>query len=286
VTNNTTVKIGIIGGSGLYDIDGLTDIENIQLDTPFGSPSDAYLSGRLDNTDIVFLPRHGRGHRILPSELNYQANIFGFKQLGVTHIISISAVGSLQEHLPPEHIVIPDQLIDRTVHRKSTFFGNGVVGHIPFSDPFCPVLSRLLYKTAQTCNIPVQAGGTLVTIEGPAFSTRAESRLYQSWGIDIIGMTTLQEAKLAREAQLCYAVLSMVTDYDCWREEEEAVNVETVMGHMKHNSRSAKQIIKNCLSDIAKTNACPCTKSLENAIMTDLTQQDKTTREIINTLLK
>lgn len=286
MTSDSSIKIGIVGGSGLYDLDGLTDIKEIKVETPFGSPSDTYITGRLNGSNLVFLPRHGQGHRLLPSELNYRANIYGFKQLNVTHLISVTAVGSLQEHLPPTDIVIPDQLVDRTVNRKSTFFGNGVVGHIPFSDPFCPELSQTLYKTAQSCKASIQLGGTLVTIEGPAFSTRAESKLYQSWGIDIIGMTTLQEAKLSREAEICYSALAMVTDYDCWREETEAVTVETVVEHMKQNSAMAKKIIENSIPNILPPQNCTCTKSLENAIMTHPEHINKKTVKDLSEILK
>jgi len=283
---DTHIKIGIIGGSGLYGLDGLTNIKEQIVDTPFGSPSDAYITGNLNGTELVFLPRHGQGHTLLPSELNYQANIYGFKKLNATHIISVTAVGSLQEHLPPLDIVIPDQLVDRTVNRKSTFFGNGIAGHIPFADPFCPDLSSLLYDTAEACNASVHNGGTFVTIEGPAFSTRAESRLYQSWGIDIIGMTTLQEAKLAREAEICYSAMAMVTDYDCWREEEEAVTVETVIENMKKNSAMAKQIIEKSVSKISGVQTCMCGQSLKNAIMTHPDHLDEKTKDKLSILIK
>jgi len=283
---DTHIKIGIIGGSGLYGLDGLTNIKEQIVDTPFGSPSDAYITGNLNGTELVFLPRHGQGHTLLPSELNYQANIYGFKKLNATHIISVTAVGSLQEHLPPLDIVIPDQLVDRTVNRKSTFFGNGIAGHIPFADPFCPDLSSLLYDTAKACNASVHNGGTFVTIEGPAFSTRAESRLYQSWGIDIIGMTTLQEAKLAREAEICYSAMAMVTDYDCWREEEEAVTVETVIENMKKNSAMAKQIIEKSVSKISGVQTCMCGQSLKNAIMTHPDHLDEKTKDKLSILIK
>lgn len=280
------IKIGVIGGSGVYEMDAVTGIEEIQVDTPFGSPSDAFLVGRLDGIKVAFLPRHGRGHRFLPSELNYRANIFGFKKLGVTHLLSITAVGSLQENIPPLDIVIPDQLVDRTRERVSSFFGNGIVAHVPFADPFCPDLSDLLFKAASSNGSRVHRGGTLVTIEGPAFSTRAESKLYQSWGIDIIGMTTIQEAKLAREAQICYAALAMVTDYDCWRAETESVSVEAVLLNLAKNVSDSKSVIQQVIPLIADNRTCLCADSLKGAIMTRPDLIDKDTRQRLMPLIK
>ncbi len=283
--NNNKIKIGVIGGSGIYDMEGLAEIDEIKIDTPFGSPSDKYIIGTLNNTKVAFLPRHGRQHHLLPSELNYRANIYGFKAMGVTHILSITAVGSLQEHLAPLDIVIPDQLIDRTYQRESTFFGDGVVAHVPFADPFCPQLSDLLYETASQSKATVHRGGTFVTIEGPAFSTRAESNLYRQWGIDIIGMTTLQEAKLSREAEICYAAMAMVTDYDCWREETEEVNVESVLATLNQNSSLAKQTIASLIPKISEERNCICPNSLKGAIMTDPSSIDQQSKNRLAPLI-
>lgn len=274
-----TVKIGVIGGSGIYEMDGITRVEKLKLSTPFGSPSDTYLVGSLKGIKVAFLPRHGRDHSLLPSEVNYRANIFGFKKLGVTHVLAITAVGSLQERIPPLDIVIPDQLFDRTCHRADTFFGEGIAAHIPFAEPFCPKLSRLLYKSASTKASRVHRGGTLVTIEGPAFSTKAESRLYRKWDIDIIGMTTLQEAKLAREAEICYAAMAMVTDYDCWREDSEPVSVETVVSNLSKNASLAKAIIKDLIPKIVQPRECLCADSLKGAMMTKMDSINKETRQ-------
>ena len=264
------VSIGIIGGSGLYEIEGFSRVEEIAVSTPFGKPSDTYIVGELNGTRVAFLPRHGRKHLWLPSELNYRANIYGFKSLGISHIIAITAVGSLQEDRAPLDMVIPDQLIDRTRQRQSSFFGQGIAAHIPFSVPFCPALSQLLYDTAKTIVGRVHKGGTLVTIEGPAFSTKAESRLFREWNCDIIGMTTYQEAKLSREAEICYAALAMVTDYDCWKDaSSEEVTVETVVANLKKNSSNAQKIITNVLPEISNRRSCLCPDSLQGAIMTN-----------------
>jgi len=279
------VKVGVIGGSGIYEMDTVTLIEERKISTPFGNPSESFMIGSLNGIEVVFLPRHGHGHRLLPSELNYRANIFGFKKLGVTHLLSITAVGSLQEKIRPLDMVIPDQLVDRTRHRISTFFGGGIVAHIPFAEPFCPVLSDLLFQTASVHTAKVHKGGTLVSIEGPAFSTLAESVLYQKWGMDIVGMTTLQEAKLAREAQICYAALAMVTDYDCWKEESEAVSVETVLSNLKKNVSTAKAIIQSVVPQIAKERNCLCPDSLKSAIMTQMDSIDKATRQKLMPLI-
>ena len=279
------VKIGVIGGSGVYEIDSVRQVEEIRVSTPFGDPSDSYRIGYLEDTRVAFLPRHGRGHRLLPSELNYRANIFGFKKLGVTHLLGITAVGSLKEDIPPCDMVIPDQLFDRTRNRIGTFFGEGIAAHIPFAEPFCPDLSDLLYKSASSQTAAVHKGGTLVCIEGPAFSTRAESLLYKKWGIDIIGMTTLQEAKLAREAQICYAALAMVTDYDCWKEELEAVSVDTVVSNLNNNVSAAKAIIKSVVPQISGKRNCACPESLKGAIMTRMDSIDSSTREKLMPLI-
>lgn len=268
-TTGNALNTGIIGGSGLYEIDGFQLIEEKTISTPFGKPSDSYIIGKLGGIPVAFLPRHGRNHHLLPSEINYRANMYGFKLLGVTNIIGITAVGSLQENLPPLHLVIPDQLIDRTVSRKSTFFGQGLAAHIPFAEPFCPQLRQQVYNAATPVTPQISKGGTLVTIDGPAFSTRAESNLYRQWGCDLIGMTTYQEAKLAREAEMCYAALAMVTDYDCWKEDSaDEVTVETVVTNMRQNSANAQKILTGLLPHTSKTKTCHCNNSLQGAIMT------------------
>ena len=264
----TGAEIGIIGGSGVYDMANLSQPEAVSLETPFGDPSDDYLVGNLGDRRVAFLPRHGRGHRLLPTELNYRANIFGFKQLGVEHILSITAVGSLKETIYPLDIVLPDQFVDRTQHRESTFFGNGIAAHIAFADPICPELSALLGTVARAQGATVHEGGSLVCIEGPAFSTRAESELYRAWGMDIVGMTSLQEAKLAREAEICYTAMAMVTDYDAWHDEAEAVNVETVVAHVNQNTGLARRIIEKTVPWISRNGGCGCGSALDGAIMT------------------
>ena len=280
------IKIGVIGGSGIYEMEGISRIEEISISTPFGNPSDKFMVGDLNGIKIAFLPRHGRGHNLLPSELNYRANIFGFKKLGVTHLISITAVGSLQENIAPLDIVIPDQLFDRTFQRENTFFGDGLVAHIPFAEPFCPVLSDLLFQAASSITAKVHKGGTLVTIEGPAFSTKAESRLYQKWGIDIIGMTSLQEAKLAREAEICYGAIAMVTDYDCWREKSEAVSVKVVLSYLEKNTNCAKKILHRLAPQITKETNCDCGHSLKDAIMTRMEGINEDTRQRLFPLIE
>jgi 5'-methylthioadenosine phosphorylase len=263
------VDIGIIGGSGFYRIDGFSDITETAVDTPFGKPSDTIMVGKLHGRQVAFLPRHGRDHLLLPSEVNYRANIHAFKSLGVKRLLAVTAVGSLREDRAPLDMVVPDQVIDRTHRRISTFFGDGVVAHVSLARPFCPDLSRILCEAAFSVTKRIHSGGTLVTIEGPAFSSRAESELYRQWGCDLIGMTTAQEAKLAREAEICYGVLAMVTDYDCWRDTEtDAVSVETVLGYMQQNSALAKQIIARVIPELTGDRSCRCKNSLEGAIMT------------------
>ena len=280
------IDVGIIGGSGFYEIEGFSQLEDLVVETPFGTPSDAYIIGDLDGVKVAFLPRHGRGHLLLPSELNYRANIYGFKFLGVSNIIAITAVGSLQEHMPPMDMVIPDQLLDRTRRSQSTFFGDGIAAHVPFAEPFCPTLSKLLYETALPIVEGVHMGGTLVTIEGPSFSTKAESKLYQQWGCDIVGMTTYHEAKLAREAEICYAALAMVTDYDCWKvHSADEVTVETVVSNMKKNSSKAKTIISRVLPLITRNRSCMCTESLNGAIMTKPESISPETRKKLDLLI-
>ena len=262
--------IGVIGGSGLYEMEGLEQLEEVTLTTPFGEPSDAYITGVLNGTRMVFLPRHGRGHRLLPSEVNYRANIYGMKQLGVERIISVSAVGSLREEIVPGHIVIPDQFIDRTKsERPATFFGNGVVAHVTFADPTCPDLSAVLSRAARKAGATTHNGGTYICMEGPAFSTRAESHWYRSMGGSIIGMTNLTEAKLAREAEICYGVIALSTDYDCWHETHDDVSVEAILAIIHQNVTMAKQIIRNAVQELQAERSCGCGFALQYAIITD-----------------
>ena len=261
--------IGIIGGSGLYSMPGFETQEEIKLETPFGDPSDAYICGRLEGVSVAFLARHGRGHRILPSELNFRANIFGMKMLGVERILSLSAVGSLKEEHKPLDFVIPDQFFDRTHHRLATFFGEGLVAHIGFADPICGELSALVHNSAQQVSISSKVGGTYLCMEGPAFSTRAESMVYRSWGMDVIGMTNLQEAKLAREAEICYVTIAMVTDYDCWHEEHDAVTVDQIIGNLTRNADNARKLVRHAVAAIPSTRSCKCGSALKHAILTD-----------------
>lgn len=249
---------------------GLTGVSEVRLDTPFGPPSDSYLVGELDGVKMVFLPRHGRGHRLLPSEINYAANIYGMKQLGVEYLLSVSAVGSLREEIHPGDVVLPDQFIDRTRQRRSTFFGDGVVGHISFADPICLALHAELKLAAQEHGKKVHPRGTYVVMEGPAFSTRAESHLYRSWGADVIGMTNLPEAKLAREAEMCYATVALPTDYDCWKQEEEAVSVDAVIAVLQRNIAMAREILRSAVRRISKLpeRTCPCASAARYAVMT------------------
>lgn len=271
-------RIGIIGGSGLYDMEGLEGIRREAVDTPFGEPSDRYVMGRLHGREVVFLPRHGVGHRFMPSEINYRANIFGMKKLGVSWIISVSAVGSLQEKYRPLDIVIVDQFFDRTVRRQSTFFGNGLVVHIAFAEPVCRVLAGILYDSGREINASVHRGGTYVNMEGPAFSTKAESETYRRLGLDLIGMTNLVEAKLAREAEICYATMAMVTDYDCWHPDHEAVTVDAVVKNLQKNAETAKALIKKAVGKIPLVQDCACGYALETAI---ITQRDAISAEAV-----
>ena len=263
-------EIGIIGGSGLYNMDGLSDITEARVETPFGDPSEVFALGTLEGRKVAFLARHGKGHRILPSELNFKANIYAMKKLGVTSILSVSAVGSLKEEHKPTDFVIPDQFIDRTFARSSTFFGDGVVGHIGFGDPVCPIVSEVFAKACAEVGVVGKRGGTYVCLEGPQFSTRAESNLYRSWGADVIGMTNLQEAKLAREAEISYATLAMVTDYDCWFEGHAAVTVEQIIAVMHQNSSNAQKVVKAAVRLMpADLSASPAQTAAKFAIMTD-----------------
>src|SRR3954467_5966732 len=248
--------IGVIGGSGLYEIEGLTDIERVKLSTPYGEPSDEYVVGQLGDAKLVFLPRHGRGHRILPHEINFRANVWGMKKLGVEWILSVSAVGSMKEEIHPGDIVIVDQFIDRTKARQASFFGDGVAGHVGFADPVCNDTAAHVYEAAKAAGARVHKGGTYVVIDGPMFSTRAESRVYRSWGVSVIGMTNLPEAKLAREAEICYSTTALSTDYDCWHETEEDVSVEAVVAIIKKNVVLAKRIVKNAVERIPAGRSC------------------------------
>ena len=261
------VKIGVIGGSGIYDIEGITETRKQKINTPFGDPSDIIVIGNLEGIPVAFLPRHGRGHFIMPSELNSRANIYALKSLGVEQIISISACGSLKEELKPRDIVIPDQLFDRTRQRPYTFFGEGIVAHIGFANPYCPELSQILYRVAKDLGLSVHLGGTYVCIEGPQFSTKAESKVFRSLGFSIIGMTNIPEAKLAREAEICYATLGLVTDYDVWKEGEE-VSVERVVGNLLANIENVKKLIKAAIPRLERERKCECASALAYAIQT------------------
>jgi 5'-methylthioadenosine phosphorylase len=260
--------VGVIGGSGLYEIEGLEDVKEVELNTPFGVPSDSYITGRLGETRMVFLPRHGRGHRISPTEINFRANLWGMKKLGVGRIISISAVGSMREDIEPGDFVLVDQFFDRTRHRADTFFERGVVAHVMFADPVCEEVRRVLLDAARELGTTVHDGGTYVNMEGPQFSTRAESRIYRSWGVDVIGMTNLQEARLAREAEIGYATVAMATDYDCWHESHDDVTVDAIVATMQANVQKAKDLIVTAAARVAATPTCACDSALQYAIMT------------------
>lgn len=264
-----TPTIGVIGGSGLYQMEGLKGVREIDVKTPFGKPSDRVIRGQLNGAELVFLPRHGKGHRWLPTEVNFRANIFAFKKLGVERIISVSAVGSLRENIAPGHLVVPDQFIDRTTQRPSTFFGKGLVAHVSLADPFCPELSSALVNAAESEGATVHAGGTYVCMEGPQFSTRAESHLYRSWGAHVIGMTNLQEAKLAREAEICFVTLALATDYDCWNEQAGDVEIEHVLSVLKRNVDLAKRTIGRTVAQLAQDRFCACRSALKDAIITE-----------------
>ncbi|MGD8475148.1 MAG: S-methyl-5'-thioadenosine phosphorylase [Anaerolineae bacterium] len=271
------VKLAVIGGSGVYDIEALTDVEEQSISTPFGDPSDAIVIGTLSGVRIAFLPRHGRGHRLTPTEVPYRANIWALKSLGVERIISISACGSMKEKYQPRHVVIPDQIYDNTKNRDYSFFGDGLVAHIGVADPFCPHLRPLLGDAAEKAGGTVHMGGTFITIEGPRFSTRGESNIYRSWGIDIIGMTAVPEAQLAREAEICYATMAHVTDYDVWHEEEEAVNVEMLIANLMANAALSKQTIAELIPMVTDERPCDCGHTLATAIITqrDMIPQEK-----------
>lgn len=278
-------EIGIIGGSGLYEMPGLHEKHEVELATPFGKPSDRYVVGVLEGRRVAFLARHGRGHRLLPTELNFRANIYGFKLLGVEQILSASAVGSLKLEHKPMDFILPDQFVDRTRQRVSTFFGDGIVAHISFADPVCLRLTAHLESAARSLDLPVKRGGTYLCMEGPAFSTRAESHLYRNWGMDVIGMTNLQEAKLAREAEICYLTIAMVTDYDCWHEEEEPVTVETVLGYLKRNSENARRLIRETVRTLPAEVNCDCRHALKNAVLTDPAVIPEETKEKLKLII-
>ncbi|MET0650454.1 MAG: S-methyl-5'-thioadenosine phosphorylase [Pyrinomonadaceae bacterium] len=285
----TTAKIGIIGGSGLYQMPELKDVEEVSVETPFGPPSDAFIVGTLEGERVAFLPRHGRGHKHLPTELPFRANIYAMKLLGVERILSASAVGSLQEQYAPLDMVIPDQFFDRTRARahESTFFGEGIVGHVTFAHPVCNDLGDVLEESCRVAEVNVHRGGTYLCMEGPAFSTKAESKVYRSWGMDIIGMTNLQEAKLAREAEICYATLALVTDYDCWHEAHDAVSVETVVEYLNKNVRNAQVIMREAVRRLADApRACGCGSAIKNAIFTPPELWPEATTKKLDAIIK
>jgi len=278
-------EIGIIGGSGLYSMPGLSNVEEVHERTPFGDPSDAYVLGTLENRKVAFLARHGRGHRILPTELNFRANIYGFKQLGVERIVSLSAVGSLKEEHKPLDFVIPDQFFDRTRHRVDTFFGEGVVAHVSFADPVCPELAKVVQAACARAGITAKRGGTYLCMEGPQFSTKAESNLYRTWGMDVIGMTNLQEAKLAREAEICYLTVAMVTDYDCWHPHHESVTVDQIVTVLIKNAENACRVVQESVAVMPTGRACKCSSALAHAIITERDKIPPATREKLKLIL-
>ncbi|MEP6768656.1 MAG: S-methyl-5'-thioadenosine phosphorylase [Acidobacteriota bacterium] len=271
-------RVGLIGGSGVYDLSGIEDLKEEKVETPFGPPSDSFFTGTLGGVAVAFFSRHARGHKFSPTEINYRANICGFKMLGCDALLSASAVGSLREEIPPRHAVVPDQFIDRTRHRPDTFFDRGIVAHAGFADPICPSLADALEASARECGISVRRGGTYVCIEGPQFSTRAESRLYRSWGGDVIGMTNLTEARLAREAELCYATLALVTDYDCWRDAEEPVTVEAILAVLSENATGARRAMRAAVARVAADRSCGCRDAMRYGVLTDRKALSEETR--------
>jgi 5'-methylthioadenosine phosphorylase len=260
--------LGIIGGSGFYRMPGLEGVEQIDLDTPFGSPSDALYSGRIGDAEVIFLSRHGRGHRLSPTEINFRANVFALKRLGVEYLVSVSTAGSMKEDLEPGKLLVPDQFVDRAFKRPATFFGSGIVGHVSMADPVCSSLSHALTEAGKAAGADIRQGGTYLCIEGPQFSTRAESKLYRSWGVDVISMTAMQEARLAREAELCYAALVLVTDYDCWHQSVAAVDIAEILRVTKLNVELAQKTVLN-LARALPARSCPCASALKDAIVTD-----------------
>jgi 5'-methylthioadenosine phosphorylase len=278
-------EIGIIGGSGLYQMPGLSAVRELNQTTPFGDPSDAYILGTLAGRKVGFLPRHGRGHRILPTELNFRANIYGFKQLGVERIVSVSAVGSLKEEHKPLDFVIPDQFFDRTRHRIDTFFGDGIVAHVGFGEPICPELAKTVAASCKKAGVNAKSGGTYLCMEGPQFSTKAESNVYRRWGMDVIGMTNLQEARLAREAELCYVTIAMVTDYDCWHPHHDAVTVDQIIAVLNKNAENAANAVRETVAAMPATRSCKCGSALAHAILTDRSKIPAATREKLKLIL-
>ena len=278
-------EIGIIGGSGLYSMPGLTDVREVKQQTPFGDPSDPYVLGTLEGRKVAFLARHGRGHRILPTELNFRANIYGFKQLGVERIVSVSAVGSLKEEHKPLDFVIPDQFFDRTRHRVDTFFGEGIVAHIAFADPICSELAHAVEAACKKSGVTSKRGGTYLCMEGPQFSTKAESNVYRGWGMDVIGMTNLQEAKLAREAEICYVTVAMVTDYDCWHPHHDSVTVDQIVAVLVKNAENAATVVRNAVASMPANRNCKCGTALAHAILTERDKIPPATREKLRLII-
>jgi 5'-methylthioadenosine phosphorylase len=278
-------EIGIIGGSGLYSMPGFTETSEVRQQTPFGEPSDAYVLGTLEGRKVAFLARHGRGHLLMPTELNYRANIYGFKQLGVERILSLSAVGSLKEEHKPLDFVIPDQFFDRTRHRVDTFFGDGVVAHIAFADPICPELASIVENACRQAHVTGRRGGTYLCMEGPQFSTKAESNIYRTWGMDVIGMTNLQEAKLAREAEMCYVTAAMVTDYDCWHPDHDSVTVNQIIAVLVKNAENAAKVVRASVAAMPTAHSCKCSSSLAHAIITDRSKIPPAARKRLGLIL-
>lgn len=278
--------VGIIGGSGLYALEGVTEVETVKVDTPWGKPSDDPAVGELGDTKLIFLPRHGKGHKLMPSEINYRANIYAMKMLGAEWIISVSAVGSMKEEIAPGHIVIPSQFYDHTKTRASTFFGDGIAAHVSMADPVCPLLSRALYEAALSAGATVHKDATYLCMEGPQFSSRAESSIYRKWGVDVIGMTNMPEAKLAREAEICYSTLALSTDYDCWHEHHGDVTVDDVIETLMSNVALARKVIVKALPEISGARDCPCPRSLENAIITSRDSITPEVKERLGLLIK
>ena len=278
-------EIGIIGGSGLYSMPGLNEVREVKLETPFGAPSDSYVLGMLEGRKVAFLARHGRGHRILPSELNFRANIYGFKQLGVDRIVSVSAVGSLKEEHQPLDFVIPDQFFDRTRHRVDTFFGDGIVAHIAFAEPVCGQLASVVEAACKLVGVKGKKGGTYLNMEGPQFSTKAESNIYRSWGMDVIGMTNLQEAKLAREAEICYVTVAMVTDYDCWHPHHDSVTVDQIVAVLVKNAENATRVVRETVASMPAERKCKCGSALAHALLTDRDKIPTATRQRLSLIL-
>ena len=281
----TEPAIGVIGGSGLYELEGLTDLRWRRVRTPFGDPSDEYCTGTFQGRPVIFLPRHGRGHRLTPTELNFRANIWGLKSLGAEWVISVSAVGSMKETIHPLDLVVPSQFFDATKRRVSSFFGEGIVAHVGMADPVCPTVAAALEKAARATGANVHRGGTYICIEGPQFSSKAESRIYRTWGVDVIGMTNMPEAKLAREAELCYATLALVTDYDVWHESHETVTVEAVIQNLLKNVATAKDVLRQVIPALGPPRACPCASLLQNAVITSPAAFPLDTRRRLDLLL-